>query len=902
MTTRKKTSENEKPADQFAEAISSAFAKEQAGQAYGLVGQAIKKNLDAQCEETLKNFARGDRISARLSEAVDVVLKTLFAAIGEEGAVAICAVGGYGRAELAPFSDIDLLFLHESGSVDQATSILNAILYPLWDSGRKIGHSVHTPQSAVAFAREDMVGRTAFLDARFICGDAALFEDFEKRYDKLRKKTKPQFVKAKLDEQAARQTKAGETRYITEPDIKEGKGGLRDLQTIRWIYKYVYGGEVENSETIAKVMNEAERRDLRKAERFLWAVRAHMHDLKGRAEERLSFDMQPAVAARLGYSDRSDMTAAERLMKHYFLTSVDVGRLTRVLCAKLEEERAKRLPRLPKGLPRKLQKDEAAGKPNLKLRNGRLDFESAARARRQQRDLFRLFRAFSKEPKFDFHPKALALVSEALPRVTSDVRRDPVVAKLFMAILADSAAPERTLRIMAETGLLGKYIPAFGSIVGRIQYGLYRQFTIDEHVLRSVSYVDDIAKGVLKKDHPIASSILQDTDNIVVFYIAVLLHQSGWSLKENTPESVERLVIRVAGRLGLDADQAKLVGWACARHLLMVRTTERRNLTEVRAIANFAESVGDRDRLDLLLVLSVCYLRIVGQHSWDEFAKRQLTELYGASAAWMSGGEVALEKRAAKRFEAVRAETESRLAGWAKKDRERALSRITDTMLRCVEPDLIVRFATLMKAAEEDKTDAAVTVTPRDYDLEAIIYAKDRIGLLGDLAGACAAAGVSVRSVQALTLDDNMAIDVFVLQSPDGTPLDDPEKIASVHKKLLQAARKAPEKPLFLKRRFGDRREIFDVEPAVWIDDEASDECVVIEAEGLDRPGLLHELASAFTDLKLTISSAHIATYGERAVDAFYLNEADGAAVKGARRLKRIESRLLKVLASGGDA
>ena len=238
-------------------------------------------------------------------------------------------------------------------------------------------------------------------------------------------------------------------------------------------------------------------------------------------DEKLAFDIQPEVAERLGYADRSNMTAAERLMKHYFVNTVEIGRLTRILCARLEEERTKRLPHFPKFLPKVLQVDEAIGKPNLRIRNGRLDFESAAKARRQPRDLFRLFRAFSKYPKIDFHPAALALVSEQAPKITSDVRNDKIIGKLFAAMLMQrvsssipemASGPMRVLRVMIETGLLGKYIPAFGSIVGRIDYGLYRRFTLDEQVLRCVGLLSKIQCGEYEKEHPHSTAITQNAE------------------------------------------------------------------------------------------------------------------------------------------------------------------------------------------------------------------------------------------------------------------------------------------------------------------------------------------------------------------------------------------------------
>lgn len=882
-------------------AIAGAIAEERAGQAFGLAGKLLKKTVIDLRRQTLVCFERGDQIAAQLATGIDFVIQGLFAAAQEDirNELSIVAVGGYGRSELAPYSDVDLLFLYKPEFEDRLGSALDFFLYPLWDSGLKLGYAAHSPQSAVQFAKDDIIARTAYLDARLICGPQATHAAFQSAYDKLRKRTKNQFVAAKLAEQNDRQAKSFETRYLVEPDIKEGKGGLRDLQTIRWLYKYVYGGSAGGARNISKVMEPVERRALAKAERFLWSVRAHMHGIRGRADEKLTFDVQPEIAARLGYQDRPDITAAERLMKHYFVNTVEVGRLTRILCARLEEERAKRLPHLPTLLPRALQQDEAPGKPNLRIRNGRLDFASAAKARRQPRDLFRLFRAFSKQPKIDFHPAALAIVTEQVPQVTSDVRKDPIVAKLFSAILIEAADPVRALRIMTETGLLGKYIPAFGSIVGRIDYGLYRRFTLDEHVLRCIGLLKQIHKGALKKQHPVTTRIVRQADNPLLFYVGLLLHESVWSIKGKSVADCEKLVERVSKRLGMDSEEAMLAGWAAARHLLMVRIAERRNLADEHVITKFAQSVGSSERLDLMLVLSVCHLRIVGVNSWDEITRRQLTELYESARAWFDHGEDAVIERFEARAEALRIETKERLSDWKEKDKEKFFNRLTGSMLRSVDADIILRFAHLVRAAEDDKASSAVTVTPRDGDLEAIVYADDRPGLLADLAGAIASSGMSVRAVHALTTEDGKAIDIFAIQSSDGISIDDTEQARRIHCALLGVAGARSETPPSFNYHFGDRRSIFAVAPVVRIEQNASHDATVIETEGLDRPGLLFDLTSVLSRLGLTIASAHVATYGERAVDAFYLKNGSGEKIADAKLLARIEKSLMQVLSAG---
>ncbi|NNL88461.1 MAG: [protein-PII] uridylyltransferase [Marinicaulis sp.] len=884
----------------FSALLSKAVEAEAAGQKHGAVGALLRDAARDIRSEAIAVSTRGDKIASRISDQTDAALTSLFSHNTTlKNDFAICAVGGYGRKKLSPHSDIDLLFLHAEGADDNTMEAVNFAIYPLWDSAVKIGHSVHTPKSGVAFAKDDMIARTAFLDARFLFGDEKLFKEFTENFDKLRRRTKNQFVDAKLREQDERQIKAGETRYVVEPDVKDGKGGLRDLQTLSWLYKYVFGGPIRETKAARKILDAAEIHSLDKAERFLWSVRVQLHDLRGRPDEILSFDIQPAVAERLGYADRPNMTAPERLMKHYFVNAVEVGRLTRVLCAKLEEERTKRLPHFPKLLPKALQSDEAPGKPNLRIRNGRLDFESAAKARRNPRDLFRLFRAYSKNPKIDFHPNALAVVAEQVPSIVTEVRKDPTIATLFNAILTKSADPVRVLRVMTETGLLGKYIPAYGSIVGRIDYGLYRRYTIDEHVLRAVGILNSLRDGSLDAEHPITTGIVRGRIDPLIFFLAVLLHESIWTVTDKNVSACDKLVQRITKRLGLNKDDAALVGWAAANHLLMMRTGERRNLTDSHAIGRFCEAIGDRERLDMAIVVSVCHLRVVGHHTWDDVKHRQLTEIYQAASVWFEKGPAALDERVAERAIAALEETKTRLAEWSREDRDAFLGSLTDTMLRAVEPEILVRFAHLAKAAADDKANAAVTITPRLGGLECVVYADDRAGLLADLAGAVAAKSLSVRSVQALTTDDGKVFDVFVVQSVDGSPIEDISQIRRLHEAMLSAARQSPQKPPRFSRRLGDRRAMFSVEPVVRIEEDAALDATVVETEGLDRPGLLHELTSALHRQDITIASAHISTYGERAVDVFYLRDKGGKKITTANKLAKIKATLLDVVSAG---
>ncbi len=880
--------------------LDAAIEADRAGQSFGSVGAALKKALAEARRALIEQYSRGDIIVAKLSQIMDEALRAI---VGEAAAllpakarIAVAATGGYGRGQLAPLSDIDLLILYSGLAEEALKPFVSAVIYPLYDAGLVVGQGVHTPASAVKLAEKEMTAMTAFLDARLIGGDEKLFKDFTSKYDLLRWRTKSKFVKIKRAEQEARHDRSNQSRYLSEPDLKEGKGGLRDIHVIGWIYRALYGRSLNDAPKRGAIFRPDDADSLKKAERFLLSVRVHLHELRGRADERLTFDIQPALAERLGYAARGGMTAAERMMKHYFVTTMEIGRLTRIFWARLEEENAKLLDRAPLPLPKSLQADEAGEKINLRLKNGRLDFASASAAAKNPVDLFRYFRAFAKKPDIDFHPDALDLISKNANAVTSEVRRNPVIAELFIASLMTAKDPIKLLRVMSESGLLGKYIPSFGAITGRVEFGLYRRYSLDEHVFQSIGVLAKIRNGDLAEEHPIATRILARREDHPVFFVAVLLHQAGWSLKEQSVDEAEALIGRVARRLRISDEDAATLAWCAARPFFMIDVAHRRNLGEAQAIREFAKAVKTADRLDLLLVLTVCHLRAVSATAWDEWTKKQIAELYFGAAAYLKGGEEALADWMSERAEKSRGEAESALEDWPKAERVAFMRRLSDETLAMIDPETFTRAAALARSAET----CGVAASIRDADVEAIVYADDRAGLLADLAGVVAGAGGNVRSVHAVTLDDGKIIDVFTLQPPEGFDGDAiADFVRRLHGALLDAARRKPAQPPSLGRRIGDKRALFNVPAKVRLDAGASQSALVVEAEGRDRPGLLYSLTSAFAELGLAIRSAHIATYGERAVDAFYVQTEEGGKIEDRRVQLEIERRLYAVLGDG---
>jgi len=886
-------------------ALQDAFHKKKIDQTDIAIGPLLRTIIANARRAGIETHSYGDALARCLSTSIDQIIRTLLDdQLNTQGLthspICIIAVGGYGRSDLAPYSDIDLLFLHAPQNDEIARPFLDALLYPLWDSGLKIGYGVHTPNGAVNFCKEDMTGRTAYLESRYLTGDHKLYDEFTKAYDKLRRSTIHEFVKAKLDEAEERHELSEQSRFLVEPDIKEGKGGLRDIHTIGWLYHYVYGSSIDGSAAQKPVLEKDEIKAFMRARQYLQTIRAQLHMARGTDDNKLSFDIQPEIAEKLSYAARRNMSPAERMMKHYFVTATDVGRLTRIFCARLEAENTKRLPQLPKILPSKILSDGLSSKPNIKIRNGRLDFDKPARANQKPLDWFRLIHVFSRQTKFDIHPAALSIIAKNLKYINKQTRNDREIASLFRNILIEAKNPIKTMRLMGETGLLGKYIPTYGKITGRIIYGLYRRFSLDEQTIQALSMLCLIHRGSVENEHPVITGIIQNSKDPYPYFLAVLFHELIWTIRDRDVEKGQALISRITTRLGLEKKDAVNTSWVAANRTLMIDTIERRKLADTRTIEHFCNQVKTPERLDLLLLVTTCHLKVVGLNVWDDRQRRQLQTLYESALAWFSGKQKELTAYQQDRAKKAHILIEEQLPNWSQAEKNWLIERVTPLALHTVEPTLWARFAPLMRNADKENLPGAVSVSLRnDGTVEAIIYGPDRDGLLTDLAGAVSMLGISFRSVEAMTTTDRKIIDVFILQSVDGHPLTDPTLVSRIHKSLLQTINSRPKKLPKPSRRLGDRRDIFHVTPSVRLDHEASDDCLVVEAIGLDRPGLLYQLTQALTDIGVTIRSAHVSTYGERAVDSFYLQDAPGYKITNKRRLQSIERRLYNVLSAG---
>jgi len=863
-------------------------------------------------KERLENGAGGIETARLLCGVTDEVVTALYdfttvhvfrARNPTEGErLCLLAVGGYGRFVLSPFSDLDLLFLRPWKQTAHAESVIEYMLYALWDLGFKVGHSSRTIDECIKLSKDDFTIRTSLLEARRLSGDEALAADLRRRFlNEVMRGTGPEFVTAKLKERDERHARAGASRYMVEPNVKEGKGGLRDLHTLMWIAEYLY--PVERPADIFRLPHFSPRevRAFTRAFDFLHAVRAHLHFTTGRPEERLTFDVQPEIARRMGYGDRADNPAVERFMRHYFLIAREVGALTRAFSAKLEAEHLKQEPKgLSRFLPGRAKvKRRALDYPGFHEENGRLNIEGPQVFERDPVDLIRMFR-IADVLDLDLHPDAFTAATRCLPLIGSRLRRDPDAVEAFLGILAKGKKPYRTLTLMNEAGVLGRFLPEFGRVVAQMQFNMYHSYTVDEHTLRAIGIINDIEHGRLEEDHPLATSIMPLIDDRESLFLAMLLHDTGKGGVGGQEKAGARSARQACERLGVERAKIELVAWLVEHHLVMSDFAQKRDVADPATIAAFARIVENPERMRLLLVLTVADIRAVGPGVWNGWKGQLLRELYAGAEAIFRGGRSGDPAAAAQRhLEATAREARAALA-IAHPETESWAATMEDAYFSAFTTAEIGEHAALVqRAAKQGGSAAGGRIRTDRNTAELVVAAKDRRGLFADLAAALSGLGGNVLGARVFTSQAGQALDIFHVQDASGAPYgaDNPRALRRLAD-ALEAAGRGEGSPPESRRNDLGRTAAFSIIPTVMLDNDASTEATVVEASGRDRPGLLHSLARAISEQGLSIISAHIDSYGERAVDAFYVQTAAGHKVIDPRKQASLKEDLMAVLDS----
>jgi [protein-PII] uridylyltransferase len=822
---------------------------------------------------------------------------------GDGQPITIAAIGGYGRGELSPFSDIDLMFLLPDKPPANHSQVVEFILYALWDMGLKVGHATRTVADCLRLARQDLTIRTSLLEARWLWGDPELFDTFERRFlSEVVAGTGRAFVEAKLAERNARHERMGDSRYVLEPNIKEGKGGLRDLQTLFWMAKYLY--QVKDMRELVErgVFTAADARHFRQTQNFLWTVRCHLHYVTGRPEERLTFDTQDIIARRLGYRSKGSVRGVERFMKHYFLTTKTVGDLTRVLCAVLEEEqkKARKRFRLPSfSFTRRTVE-------GLRLDGDRVTIASEETLRKNPVVILRLFHE-AQRLGIDIHPHALRLVRQHLALVNGSVRSDPEANRLFMEMLTSPVDPETVLRRLNEAGVFGRFIPDFRRVVAQMQYDMYHIHTVDEHTIRAIGILHRIEQGKLKESHPTASEVIGEIGSRRALYLAVLLHDIGKGRGGDHSEIGGAVAEALGPRLGLDGWETETVAWLVRNHLLMSRIAFKRDIDNPKTVTDFVETVQSPERLRMLLVLTSADVTAVGPAIWNAWKAGLLRELFYRTLEEIEAEGGQPDERRALRVERAKQKLRERLPDWDPGTLAEYIARGYSDYWLLYDTDTQAYHFGVMREAEKQGRPLAIEArhdTARQVT-ELTVYAPDHAGLFARVTGVLALSGANVVDAKIVTLANSMALDTFRVQDYSGGAFDSEERLAKLRTRIEAAVsgrmHTARELEAVRARALPSRTGVFEVPPAIIIDNKASRMHTVIEVNGRDRKGFLHDVTSMLTALGLQISSAHITTYGERVVDVFYVKDMFGLKVSDRAKLERIERLLKAVVANASE-
>ncbi len=832
---------------------------------------------------------------ARHTKLIDSLIASLYSVIARSNEkVAVVAVGGYGRGEMFPYSDIDLLFLYDPADETSAAQIVESLLYILWDLGFKVGQAHRTIEEALELAKADITIRTNLLDSRCVAGDKKLFSLFYTRFDsEIIQGKVSEFIEAKLMERDKRHLRFGDSRYMLEPNVKEGKGGLRDAHTLWWLARAAYSLSSNNELVDRGLVSREEYRAFEQARVFLCRVRANLHYIAERPEDRLTFDYQHKLAVAMGFSHPSINRSIERFMRRYFAAVRTIGSSTRVFCALLEEGK-KRKPR--RSLASLWYMPWNLG--GFKIDGERLNVRSENVFEKFPIMMIELFR-IAQLHELQIHPHALQLIAHSLHRIDHDLMNDPKANALFLDILLSEKLAESTLRSMSDAGVLGRFIRDFGRIVGQTQFNMYHVYTVDEHTLVAIGILHSIENGKMKDELPLASDIIHRIRLRRVLYVALFCHDIAKGRGGDHSVLGEKLAIKLATRLGFSDDEIQTVGWLVLHHLLFSNIATKRDFNDPKTIQDFVANVQSPERLKLLLTLTVADIRGVSPVAWNTWKGVLLRELYSRAEQCMGTGKVELKQHQANHFHE---DLRKFLVGWSEREITHYLEQGTSSFWASVEPSRHAVIARMVRQSE-GMVQPILLDTQHNYErsiTEITVCTSDQHGLFSMVAGAMSLAGANIINAKIFTLNNGIAVEIFQLQDLNGEVFDRSDRLAKMSVYIEQVL----SDELNIAEAFTNRASPYLKSRSkavpflgqVLIDNDASNVHSVIEFTCRDRAGLLYDVTSSIAEMGLSIVTAHISTYGTQVADVFYVKDNFGMKILHNNKIKQIQEKLLSVM------
>ncbi len=813
--------------------------------------------------------------------------------------LSIIAVGGYGRGELAPHSDLDLLFLipenlnkTENKNIE---GLIQLILHLLWDLGYTIGHSTRTIFDCIKKSKLDLTISTSLLEKRFIAGNEHIFNLLNIKFNSFIVNTKTlNFVEAKLKESDLRHKKFGGSRYVVEPNVKDGKGGLRDLHTLIWILKFAY--KVDSTSKLIKMgaLSKNEALAFAEAQRFLFSVRCHLHYRAQREDDRLAMDAQLEIAKSMNFKNTITHKDVERFMKRYFLATKTVGNLTRIFCAAIETEFNKplRLSFLS------FKKSENVDPFSIEL--GRLYVQNRNTLTENPVNIIKLF-YISHEKNIDIHPSTLRLMTSLTKLINSEVRRDINANQMFLDILTSQKDSTRTLRLMNESNVLGKFIPEFQKIVCLMQFDMYHSYTVDEHTIFTISNLHSLKNGKFIDFAPLASKVIQEISSYRSLFVAMLLHDIAKGKKGDHSINGSIVASTVCPRLGLSNDETEVVKWLVLNHLLLSKTAFRYELGDPKTIKDFTKKVKTVEKLKLLLVLTVADIKGVGPDIWNDWKGSLISDLYIKSLN-------ILQKEIPSKNVVEYLETRKELfkrdlskKGIKNELVEQYCKNYYKNYWQIFDLKTLINHFDIFKKMEGDNQKFKIYLS-KEHDLQAtelIVIAPDHHGLFSIISGLVAASGYDVVSAKIITRSDGYALDTFFIQNKEKKPISEDY----LRKKLVKNISLGLEgnfdieKALSIKwEEIPARFRAVKAPTRILVDNKTSENFTILDIKCKNAPGVLYKITKTLTSIGVQINTASVSTYGDRVVDIFYIKNAFGSKVDDERTIEKIKNSISKIL------
>lgn len=818
--------------------------------------------------------------------------------------LALIAVGGYGRGELAPHSDIDILFLTPAKPNQKMQKIIDLVLYCLWDLGLSVGYATRSVPQSLRLAKRDQTVATALLESRLISGDKALYKSLWRRFmGEIIGDSRSHFVRLKLDERDRRHIRMGDTRYVLEPNIKEGKGGLRDLHLIRWVVLSFYRLKQVSELQHLGIFTASDVSAYEKAMNFFLTLRFHLHYLGERANETLTFDAQLCLSKAMRYKSRPAMREVERLMRHYFLHATNTAELTRIVTTALQHQgglnntptSTANLNENTKSLRIILENDA-----NITLSEARLNISHSDLFTKSPLQILHLFE-LGLRYDLDFHPDVFRAIRKAFNKIRK-LCHAPEAYALFLRILTATEGQERILRILGECGFLGRFLPDFGRVTAQMQYDMYHVYTTDEHTIRAIGNLNRIERQQSVEAHPLAAAEIGKIINRRVLYMAVFLHDIAKGQKGDHSQLGAQLALDLCPKFGFSATESELVAWLVLQHLLMSNTAFKRNLDDAKTIENFVAVVNTMEHLRLLLCLTVADITAVGPNVWNNWKAHLIRVLYRRAAAYIEGTQQKkLDDFAASQIEVQK--VAARLAAdkpdWSEDRLKQFMALGEVNYYLSYTQEQLSSHAEFIFAAQSKGLDMAVdiSVDARHSATHLLVYARDSLGLAARLCGAIALSSANIVEARLNVFNNGMVLDSFTVQNLQGRAIDEYSDLARLRSKLEEVVRgdmATASMDARLSHSFG--HDPFTVPPRVDTSNDASDSYTLIEVRARDRLGLFFSLCRCLADLELRIGSARLATFGEEAHDVFYVRSENGEKITDAALLENMRQALLEVL------